>query len=94
MPRPKLPKNNDPFKDLPPEFKDAIAASSPEEIRKRICEVALNEEENQRLKAEDQDLAEKKEAAKLAGEQYSDGTKSNRLKIKFMRRCLEDKGAL
>lgn len=90
MGRPKGSKK-DIFADLDNDFKDAVAAESPEEIRKRIAQVALNEEENRKMKEEDQDLAQAVEAAKIAGEQYREATKMNRLRIKFCSRVLDDK---
>jgi hypothetical protein len=89
---PKLKTEKDPFAALTDEFKDAVASSSPEEIMTRIAETAIAEQENQQAKTEDEDLAEKKAAATFAGEQYKEATKMNKLKIKYARRVLEDKG--
>jgi hypothetical protein len=41
---------------------------------------------------EDQDLAEKKEAAKFAGEGYSETTKSNKLKRSYLYGILKARG--
>ena len=92
MGRPK--KNTDPFADLDTDFKDAIASSTPEEINKRISDIAKAEEENLRAKAEDQDLAEKKAQAAEASVQYRDASKMNRMRIRFAMRVLGDKGAV
>ncbi len=88
----RLPKKKDEFADLDSDFKDAVAGESPEDIRKRIAQVALNELENQRLKKEDTDLETKKEEFKEAGAVYREASKANKLRLKFMRRVLKDKG--
>lgn len=85
-------KDFNPYADLPEEYKDAVESGTDDEIRRRVAEVAFAEQENLRLKADDQDLAEKKAAAKGAGEQYSDATKMNRLKIKYAHSVLEGRG--
>ncbi len=82
----------DPFADLTPEFRDAVTDSTREEIENRIAEVALADVELRTMKEDDQDLAEKAEAHKEAGAVYRDGFKSNKLKIKFMKQVLDDKG--
>jgi hypothetical protein len=92
MGRPK--KDANPFADLPEEFRAAIESGTEDEIRRRVAEVAFDEQENQRLKADDVDLQEKKAQAKQAGEQYSDGTKMNRLKIKYAHSVLEARGKI
>lgn len=89
---PRFKKDFNPYADLPEEFKDAIESGTDDEIRRRVAEVAFAEQENLRLKADDQDLAERKAAAKAAGEQYSDATKMNRLKIKYAHSVLEGRG--
>jgi hypothetical protein len=89
---PRFAKEKNPYSDLPEEFKDAIESGSDDELRRKVAEVAFAEQENQRMKADDADLAEKKAAAKMAGEQYSDATKMNRLKIKYAHSVLEARG--
>lgn len=90
---PKLTKK-DPFEALDTDFKDTIAAATPLDIRSRIAKVALDELANQQAKGEDQDLAEKVEQAKFAGEGYKEATKMNKLRIAFCKRALQDKGDL
>lgn len=82
----------DPFDSLSEEFKDSLAAMNEVDIRKEVSKIALDEEENSRLKEEDLDLKALKEQVKEASEQYRERSKSNRLKIKFARRILEDQG--
>ncbi len=93
MGRPKGSRNKkDKFDSLDKDFQDKMAASTPEEIRGVIAQVALNQEELQKAKENDEDLANLKEQVALASEDYSSGTKMNRLRIQFAKRCLEDKG--
>ena len=86
------------FKDLPPEFVEQTTtlanAKDFTALRKLVAEVALAEVENKRAQSDDQDLAAKKEAVKEANEQYSSGTKANKLKLQWIRRLLNDGGNL
>lgn len=82
------------FADLPEEFKDSVSSMNPIQVREEIAKVALAEEEMQRAKKADGDLAEKQEVLKYAMEPYRAGTKMNRLKIQFLRQVLSDRGAL
>jgi hypothetical protein len=84
--------DKDPFADLPAEFKDKLASMNEVDIRKEVSKVALDEEENVRLKEEDLDLKALKEQVKEASKVYRESSKENRLKIKFARRVLEDQG--
>jgi hypothetical protein len=90
---PKSKSDKDPFKDLDPEFRDAVAQSSPDQIRGRIAEVALYAHARQAAMEDDQDLAEKKAVVAEIQAPYKDDLKASKLKIKFMRRVLIDKGA-
>lgn len=89
---PKLSKKN-PFDTIPEDWREALESASEAQIRTKISEVALAEEENQDAKDDDQDLAAAKEQAKEAGAQYADATKSNRLKIRFARQLLQSRGS-
>jgi FtsZ-binding cell division protein ZapB len=82
----------DPFEDLPSDWKDAIAQSSVEEINKRVAELAKGEEENQKAKKDDPDLAEKREALKVASEGYKEATKGYKLRMKWIMQVLGDMG--
>lgn len=55
-------KKTDPFDALPPEFKDAIASSTSEQIKARIALVFRDETENQRNLREDLNVQESKVA--------------------------------
>jgi len=80
------------FDDLSSEFKDAVAGMSPEDIKKRISEVAIAEHENREAKIKDEDLAEKVAAVKFASEGYREATKANKLKIAYCHDTLASKG--
>ncbi len=94
MPRGRGRSKKGPFDDLDSVFKEAVESATDDDIRKKISEVALNEAQNQENKKLDQDLAEKKAAAKSAGLQYAEGTKANRLRIGYARSILEARGKL
>lgn len=85
-------KIKDPFEGLDEEFKAAVASMGGQDINLRIAEVAKNEQANQELKAEDEQLNELKAQVKDASAGYREATKLNKLKIKFCRRVLADKG--
>jgi hypothetical protein len=87
-------KPKDPFEDLTTDFKDAIAGSSREEIERRIVKVVMDDVDLRKAKKDDQDLKEKQEAFKEASAIYRDGFKSNKLKIEYMKRVLDDKGGV
>jgi Fe-S cluster assembly scaffold protein SufB len=82
----------EPFADLPDEWKDAIQQGKPEEIEKEIARLGIGEEENKKLKTEDEDLARCREEVKVAGEQYRAATKGYRLRMKFIMQVLESRG--
>jgi hypothetical protein len=63
------------------------------DLNKAIGEAAKDEEENQKAKAEDEDLANKREEVKFATEPYRDGKKENRLRTLYCMRRLSDLGA-
>ena len=83
----------DPFECINEEWKAAVASSTPDEINKRIAQAAKDEDENQVLKKADEDFANCREAATVAGQVYSDATKVNRAKVAYGRQVLGDKGA-
>lgn len=82
----------DQFSELDDDFKNALQAMGPEEIRKKIAEVAMNDEALKKAKDDDQDLRTKGEEYKVAGAVYREGNKANRLRIKFAMLVLEGKG--
>jgi hypothetical protein len=82
------------FEQLDEDFRTLIENGTEEQIRAKLAEVALAEHENQVAKKSDEDLAEKKDAAKLAGEQYAEATKTNKLRIAYAYFILESRGKL
>lgn len=87
------PKKN-PFADLDQPYKDSIAAMDEAAIRKLCSDVALAEHENRQNQAKDEDLKEKKEAVKMAAEQYTEATKMNKQRIAYAHYILESKGKI
>jgi hypothetical protein len=88
----KIMSKESPFADLNPEFKSALESMTDENIMKRVSETAMAEHENRQAKTRDQDLAEKVATAKMAGEQYREATKMNKLKIAYAYFILESRG--
>ena len=84
----------DKFADLPEEFKNSVAAMDEAGIRSELAKITLAQAANLQAKEQDQDLAEKKEAAKEAGAQYREATKMNKTKVNWCKQVLEDKGKL
>lgn len=84
----------DKFKDLGEEFKDAIAGSSVEEIRKRICDIAILEVVEKQMLAQDPDVEQAKEALDNVASPYREAIKEMRLKIEFCKQVLDDKGSV
>lgn len=88
MGRPK----KDKFADLDEDFKNGVAGMDEVSIRRKISEVALNQEALLDAKADDEDFQQKKAIAKEAGAVYREGTKANKLRIAWCKRVLGDKG--
>lgn len=82
----------DPYSELPNEFKEKVEGASDEGLMEILGEVAKNEELNRRLKADDQDLQEKKSQYDFAGEGYKEATKANRLKTRYVYDILRSRG--
>ncbi len=73
-------------------LKERLDAMSANELKAFLGEVTLNEMENQSQKKADQDLAQKKQAAKEAGMKYKDVTKANSTKIDYVKYLLNGMG--
>lgn len=82
----------DPFEDLPSDFKDAMEASSAEQLKQTLANIATNEETNLSAMKADEDLQKLREQVSEAGRGYREATKMNKTKTKFIRRILADKG--
>ncbi len=79
------------FADLDSDEQDMIASLRGNDLVAYVAKVAMDQHALMKAKEEDQDLAEKKEAAQDAGAQYRDGTKFNKLRISFAKRVLDDR---
>lgn len=88
MARPK----KDQFEAIPSEFKDTAAGSDSVTVKSMIAKAAMDDADLRKAMEEDEDLKNAKEQAKIAGEVYREGFKMNRLKIKYLKQVLEDKG--
>lgn len=84
--------SKDPFAKLDQDFKDEINAASPEAIRGKIAQIALNQAAMDEAQEADIDLAQKKEAASQAGAIYREARKMNKLRNKYARIMLGEKG--
>lgn len=82
----------DKFSELDVDFKNDIVNMGEDEIRKKIALIAMNQVELEKAMKEDDDLNEKKALAKMANEGYKEGTKHNKLRIRFCKQVLEDMG--
>jgi hypothetical protein len=85
-------KEKDKFDLLEQEWRDAVQGMNKEDIKKRVCEVALNQAELMKAKREDQDLDEKRETYRDASSIYREGTKMNKAKIEYMKMVLDGMG--
>lgn len=85
-------KKKDPFSALPESFKDAVGSMGLEELKSKTLEVAKSELENQAAAKADEDLAQKRAQAMLAGRGYIEQTKLNKTKLKFLIQAMADKG--
>ena len=81
-----------PFEKLPPEFTDAVQNMTVAEMNARISTVAKGEQDNQTAKENDEALEEAKAKASELGAPYSDATKMNKLKIKYLYMQIKAKG--
>lgn len=85
-------KIKEPFADLSQDFRDEIDRLPREEIRQRIAQVTLDQCELMDAQKDDADYQSLKEQFREAGAVYRDGTKTNKLKIKYAKQVLESKG--
>jgi ABC-type Na+ transport system ATPase subunit NatA len=75
-------------------LKERLDAMTKEQLQAFVGQTTLNEMENQKQKKEDQDLAEKKAAAKAAGAKYKDVTDGNKAKTEYAKYLLEGMGVV
>jgi tRNA A37 threonylcarbamoyltransferase TsaD len=79
-----------PYEKLPEEWKNAAMAMSYEALDEAIANIAKNEDDNQKAKADDVDLASLREQVKDVASPYTEATKSNKLKTQYL---IEAQGA-
>lgn len=91
MPK-KMKAEKDPFANLDSDFKDAILQGEEAAVRAAASKVALDQEELMSAKADDEDLKQAMAAASVASAVYREGTKMNKLRIKFIRSVLKSRG--
>jgi hypothetical protein len=84
----------DKFKDLNPEFKDAIAQSNPEEIKRRVADIAILKSVEEKWFENDPDLEQAKQAVEDIAGAYRDAIKEMKLKLEWCFQVLGDKGAM
>lgn len=82
----------DPFADLPEEFKDKVMGGTAEEIQAEVSKISMAQEELMEAKEEDEDYKQKAAEFTFAGAVYKDGTKANKLKIRFIRQAMKSRG--
>ncbi len=92
MPRGFKKSKKDPFDALPPEFKEAAASASSDVLKAQMGLISTDEQLNLAAMKADQDLKEKQNAAKLAKQGYSEVSKINKLKTRFIVVQLSDRG--
>lgn len=93
MGRPKGPKK-DKWEDLPEGFQETIDSSSPEDIKKKVSQLALLDVTQRALLKEDPEVNETKDKLKYLMEPYREDLKSIKLQIAYAKEVLEGKGAL
>jgi hypothetical protein len=82
----------DKFQDLDEGFKSGVQSMKIQEINNKIAEWAkLVEAQGAAMKA-DEDLAQKRETAKLAAEPYREDIKTAKLRIAYAMQVLGDRG--
>lgn len=87
-------KKKDVYENLPEDFKNSVDGAGDDKILDMLGEVAKSEEANLRAKEADEDLKQKQEEAKFAGEGYSETTKANRLKRRYLYDVLRARGKI
>lgn len=74
-------------------FVSEVRTSTVESIKERMIKLDRYEVTLLETRKEDMDLRSKKEAAKVAGETYTEGLKATKMKRQFMLQVLSEKGA-
>ena len=82
----------DKWEQLPEEFRSEVDSLSREALEHKIASIAMYQVELMVAKEQDQDLKQKKEASRVAGEVYREGSKQNKLKIEYLKANLDAAG--
>lgn len=85
-------KKKDKWDALPQEWRDGIAGAPNEKLDQEIRDAAMYDAALTEQQKNDQQLKEAKEAAKQAGEVYTQGKKICKLKVAFCRQLKKDRG--
>ena len=80
------------YKKLPEDWRQNQLGAQTPDLYKEVIKAAVNIVQLSIAKDLDQDLASLKEQAKIAAEVYTEGTKQNNLKIKFLVETLRGRG--
>jgi len=80
------------FKKLPQEWRSQNMGAKTEEVYREITKVAIGNVQLQLAKEMDEDLKALQEQLKNAREIYTEGSKTNALKIKFLVDVLRSRG--
>lgn len=84
----------DPWKNVPQSFRDAVESGSEAEIRAKLADLALEQQENVELMENDQDFQRLKTELAVAGETYRDTAKRIKASIKYARQTLQSRGKI
>lgn len=84
----------DKFDDLDAEWKDAVANSDPEEIKKRMADLAAEAEMQKQAMDADPEVQQLKDRLKTETADYKANIKGAKLRIQYCVEKLKDKGAL
>jgi len=90
--RPKGSGNKDPFKKLDETFRADVDAKPSEELKKIVTKVALDQVAIDIAHAADPDIERLKGELKTSQETYTEPTKQNKLKVKYLRHLLKERG--
>jgi hypothetical protein len=80
------------FQKLDEEWRSEWLGKTTPELYKKIADVAIDDINLAAAKEQDEDLKRLQEQTKGASEIYSEGKKTNRIRIKFIKACLQERG--
>ena len=82
------------FDELDEDFKADVDNFDEAQARSKLAQIALDHAELMEAKGNDEDLKEKREAAKEANAIYSEGSKMNKLRTEYIRERMRAMGKL